>query len=148
MFGRRILVLVAVLMGLTALAASLAPPPESVRRPDAPATRSPGPGATSAPQAEPAPAPNLRARTVTAHLYADRGIAPGRVTAAEGDTVQLQITGDVIDTVAIDGLAVMEPIDPDSPVQLELFADTPGRYPIRLLDADRRIGALRITRAG
>ena len=32
MFGRRILVLVAVLMGLTALAASVAPPPQPLRR--------------------------------------------------------------------------------------------------------------------
>jgi hypothetical protein len=148
MFGRRILVLVAVLMGLTALAASLAPPPESVRRPGAAAGPSPTPSATSAPEAEPAPAPSVRARTVTARLYADRGIAPGRVTAAQGDTVRLQITGNTIDTVVIDGLAVMEPIDPDSPVQLELFADTPGSYPIRLLDANRRIGALRITASG
>ena len=137
MFGRRILVLVAVLMGLTALAASLAPPPESLRQGRRTPVASPSPGATPAPSA---PA----ARTVTARLPATAR-RPHQITAAVGDTVDLTVTGDVLDTVVIPGLAVSEPVDRYSPARVELYADTPGRYPVRLLDAGRRIGVLRIT---
>jgi hypothetical protein len=135
-FGRRILVLVAVLMGLTALAASLTPPPESLRR------GSPAPGVTPTPEAtEPVPTP--AARTVTARLSADG--RPRQIDASTGDTVMLDVSGAQPDTVVIDDLAVSEPVDPDSPAHVELYADTPGRFPIVLLDSGRRIGALRIT---
>jgi hypothetical protein len=137
MFGRRILVLVAVLMGLTALAASLAPPPQRLRqgpRPPA-ATGTPTP-ATAAPAGTPG--------TVSASLRAGRD--PGQVVRArEGDIVELDVSGDVVDTVVIPGLALAEPIDPTSPAQIELFADEPGRYPIRLLDSGRRLGVLRVS---
>jgi hypothetical protein len=138
MFGRRILVLVAVLMGLTALAASLAPPPETLRQ------RGRTPTATNAPTPTPAPS-SAAARNVELHLRvpARRG---RELSAAVGDTVDLTVTGDVLDTVVIPRLSLVEPIDRDSPAEFELYADTPGRYPIRLLDAGTRIGVLRITR--
>jgi plastocyanin len=138
MFGRRILVLVAVLMGLTALAASLSPPPESLRQGRRTPAASPSPGVTPAPSA-------AAGRTVAAH-FAAAARQPQRITAAVGDTVDLTVTGDVLDTVVIPGLAVSEPVDRYSPAQVQLYADTPGRYPVRLLDAGRRIGVLRITR--
>jgi hypothetical protein len=47
----------------------------------------------------------------------------------------------------IDDLAISEPVGPDSPAHVEIYADAPGRYPILLLDAGRRIGALQITRS-
>jgi hypothetical protein len=139
MFGRRILVLVAVLMGLTALAASLAPPPQSVRR----AQRPPA----STPEAAPAlAAPTGSPGTVTATLSADPG--PVRtIRAARGDTVQLDVSGDVVDTVVIPALGVAEPLSPGSPAQLELYADAPGRYAISLLESGRTVGALRISAA-
>ncbi|MEA2282550.1 MAG: hypothetical protein QOK21_3157 [Solirubrobacteraceae bacterium] len=136
MFGRRILVLVAVLMGLTALAASLTPPPQSLRR----GAQPPGPAATPG-AAGRAPAP--AARIVTARLSA--GGRPRRISARTGDTVILDITAGTPDTVVIDDLAVSEPVDPQSPAQVELYADTAGRFPIALLDSGRRIGTLQIT---
>jgi hypothetical protein len=136
MLGRRLLVLVAVLMGLTALAASLAPPPQTGRGPLATATPSPAPAPTARPRA---------GATVSVHLSASPDTVPHDVAATRGDVVDLVVTGDVIDTVTIGGLAVMEPIDPDSPARVELFADRPGSFPIRLLDAGRRIGTLRIS---
>ena len=141
MFGRRILVLVAVLMGLTALAASLAPPPESIRRGRATPTPTPARTATPAPGAA-----ATASDSVSARLRA--GGRPRTITAAQGDTVQIDVTGDVLDTVVIPGLAIAEPIDPESPAHVELYADAAGRYPIGLLDAGRRIGWLRITPAG
>jgi hypothetical protein len=140
MFGRRLLVLVAILMGLTALAASLAPPPPEGRQGQSERRPSPAPpaGATGAP-------PIDGGGTVTAHLSAAPSAPPREVTAAHGDLVDLTVSGDVIDTVAISGMAVLEPMDPDSPARVELYADTPGRFPIRLVDGDRRIGTLLVT---
>jgi hypothetical protein len=136
MFGRRLVILVAVLMGLTALAASLTPPPQSLRR----GAQPPRPAATpKATELAPAPA----ARTVTARLSADR--RPRRISAHTGDTVTLDITAGAPDTVVIDDLSVSEPVDPASPAHVELYADTAGRFPILLLDSGRRIGTLRIT---
>jgi hypothetical protein len=145
MFARRLLVLVAVLMGLTALAASLAPPPPAQRgrSPSAPsATPTPHPAATPAPAAGTAPEPGA---TVRARISASRSAVPRDVRAAEGDLVDLVVSGDVVDTVEIPGQAVLEPIDPDSPALVQLYADTPGRFPILLLDANRRIGTLLVS---
>jgi hypothetical protein len=136
MFGRRLLVLVAVLMGLTALAATLSPPPESLRR--TPPSESPTPSATPPPATPPSSSDSVNAR-ISATAPRAR-----HVTASVGDLVTLDVTGDVVDTVVIDDLAVVEPIDPDSPAQVELYAGAPGRYPIRLLSSGRSIGTLRI----
>jgi hypothetical protein len=70
-----------------------------------------------------------------------------RIGARTGDTVLITVAGDVLDTVVNDDLAVSEPIAPGSPALIDLYADTPGRYPIELLDSGRRIGVLRITRS-
>jgi hypothetical protein len=67
------------------------------------------------------------------------------VRAAVGDAVTLQVSADVVDTVVIDGLDAVETVAPDSPAQFDLFADAPGSYPIRLLDADRELGELVIS---
>jgi hypothetical protein len=136
-FGRRILVLVVVLMGLTALAASLTPPPQTLRR------GAPPPGGAQATPEAVEPAAPAAARTVTARLSADG--RPRRISARTGDTVTLDVSAGAPDTVVIDDLAVSEPVDPDSPAHVELYADTAGSYPIVLLDSGRRIGALRIT---
>jgi hypothetical protein len=139
MLGRRLLVLVAVLMGLTALAASLAPPPPER---GSTGTATPTPSPTASAEASPAARPGA---TVTGRLSATSSAAPRQITAARGDLVDLVVTGDVVDTVAITGLPVLEPIDPDSPARVELFADTPGRFAIRLLDSGRLLGTLRIS---
>jgi plastocyanin len=137
-FGRRILVLVAVLMGLTALAASLTPPPQPTPRNGA-AT-----GPTPTPQAA-EPQPVAAARTVSARL-SEKG-RPRTITARTGDTIELEVTGSHPDTVVSDDLAVSEPVDADSPAQVEIYADTPGSYPVLLLSSGRRIGTVRITRS-
>jgi hypothetical protein len=136
MFGRRLVILVAVLMGLTALAASVAPPPETARR-DRSASPTPAP--------TPSEAPPDRAVTgvVSARIeVGPDGGRPARVRARAGNTVVLDVTGDAVDAVVVDDLPVIEAIDPDTPAHLELQAPGPGRYPIKLLDADRQIGVL------
>jgi hypothetical protein len=136
------LLVVAVLMGLTALAATLAPRDSNPRGSGAPNAPSPAQTPT-APVEEPTPAPAPdQVQTVSADLSADEGAKRRRVTADVGDLVDITVEGDVIDAVSVEGLTDHVTLDPDSPAMLELFADAPGQYPITLLEADRRIGTL------
>jgi hypothetical protein len=133
MLGRRFLILVAVLMGLTALAASVAP-----RQPVTPEQRR---EATPTPVA-PAGTPTL----VTVEKRISTVDADARVSVREGDLVELTIAGPERDSVLL--LDRMDTIHPDSPARFSLLADEPGEYPIELLEADRRIGTLVIREAG
>src|SRR3954470_7715484 len=128
MLGRRFLLLVAVLMGLTALAASIAPREPLVRNRHS-ATPTPTPTAVAA---------DHPVRTVEKTISDSGG--PTRVIVREGDLVQLTVDSTAIDTVSL--LDDFQPVEADSPAQFALLADTPGSYPIELLDAGRRIGTL------
>jgi hypothetical protein len=126
MLGRRFLLLVAVLMGLTALAASIAPREPLVRD-----RRS----------ATPTPTPSAEAnvvRTVEKTISADAGHA--RVVVREGELVRLTVDATEIDSVNV--MDKIQPVEADSPAVFELLADPPGAYPIRLVDSGRRVGTL------
>ena len=128
MLGRRFLLLVAVLMGLTALAASLAPREPLLRdRGRSAATATP----------TPAPEAGTPVKTVERTISTSK---PQRITVSKGQLVQLTVTGAEVDSVEVRD--EIEPIEADSPAEFELFADTPGEYPIQLVDADRQIGTI------
>ena len=110
-------------MLLTALAAGLAPQPDDS---DTPPSQ----------QAARAPA------TIDESISAD-GVDQS-VRAQVGDLIRLEVTGDVLDQVQIERLDRIDPIEPVTPARFEVIAETPGVYPIRLIDADRRIGRLDI----
>jgi hypothetical protein len=127
MLARRLLLLAAVLMLLTALASGLAPREPVRERP--PAERSSLPVGT----------------TVVEEISAGPG-ADSRVVVQRGDVLRLEVRGDTLDTVLIERLDRMEAIEPLTPARFELLAEAPaGVYPIRLVDADRRIGSIEIT---
>jgi hypothetical protein len=137
MLGRRLLVLMAVLLGLTALAAALAPRPTVV--PQRGGLTSPTPArATPSPDTGPS---QVVSRTLSADEGADRGGA-NIVRAREGDTIRLSVRGDVLDAVELQGLDEIEPLEPGSPARFEFIADERGEHPIVLIDADRKIGEL------
>jgi hypothetical protein len=126
--ARRLLLLAAVLLLLTALAAGLAP-----RVPESDVTP------VSTGNAEPAAGRTI-ARTIPS--------APGsntRVSVRRGDVLQLEVAGDTLDTVWLERLDQLDAIEPSTPARFELLIDAAaGDYPIRLVDADRRIGAIQI----
>lgn len=124
MLARRLLLLAAVLMLLTALAAGLAPQPE-----DTPTSSAPRPGPTPT--------------TVPDSISADG--TDQTVKARVGDLIQLEVTGDVLDQVQIERLDRFDPIEPTTPARFEVIPETAGVYPIRLVEADRRIGRLEIS---
>ena len=59
--------------------------------------------------------------------------------------MRLEVAGDVLDSVELDGLDRIEVIEPVTPALFEVLAERPGTYAIRLVAADRRIGRLVIT---
>src|SRR5215217_7367960 len=127
MLVRRLLLLAAVLMLLTALAAGLAPQPRQ----------------SEAPTTEPSTLP--AGGTVSEEIPAEPG-ADRRVVVSRGDVLHLEVSGDMLDSVLIERLDRMAAIEPTTPARFEFLADAPaGVYPIRLVDADRRIGSIEIT---
>jgi hypothetical protein len=124
--GRRFLILVAVLMGLTALAASVAPRQSAVREDRGEAT--------------PTPAPAGSPTLVTVEKTVSTLEGNTRVAVREGDLVELTVTGSERDSVMV--LNRIDAIDPTSAARFSLLAGEPGEHPIELLEADRQIGTL------
>jgi hypothetical protein len=123
---RRLLVLAAVLLALMTLAAALAP-----QRTSAPLEQG----------ESPVPAGQTTTRTISAAEGADT-----RVPVRRGDVLTLEVEGDLLDAVLLERLNRMDPIEPTTPARFTLLVEAPaGIYPIRLLDADRRIGTIEIS---
>jgi hypothetical protein len=131
MLGRRFLLLVAVLMGLTALAASVAP-----REPLVQDRRAATPSPT--PTSEPTTTPSDGIPTVEKTIQTQED--PAKVTVRKGDLVRLEVRGDELDSVQL--LDEIEPIDVNSPAIFDLYADRPGSFPIELVAGERRVGTL------
>jgi hypothetical protein len=124
MLGRRFLILVAVLMGMAALAASVAPRQSATER--------------DGREASPTPAPAGSPTLVT--IEKELTTSEADLTVNEGDLVELTISGPERDSVML--LDRMRSIDPTSPARFSLLAGAPGEYPIELVEADRQIGTL------
>jgi hypothetical protein len=120
--ARRLLLLAAVLMLLTALAAGLAPREEQTVSSD---------GGTL-------PAGDRVVKEIPADPAAN-----SRVSVQRGDLLELEVTGDTLDSVLIERLDRIDAIEPTTPARFHMVVDaTAGIYPIRLVEADQRIGAL------
>src|SRR5919112_982502 len=109
MLGRRFLLLVAVLMGLTALAATIAPREPLIAERSQRATPTPSP--------TPSPGPGETLRVLERTISADSKHA--RVAVREGQQVQLTVTGAELDSVSL--LDEIEPIEEDSPAIFDVL---------------------------
>jgi hypothetical protein len=123
--ARRLLLFTAILLLLATVAASL-----SSQRPLAEAPPSTLP-ATDEPVVE---------RTISAEPGARKTI-----TVSRGQVLRLEVKGDLLDSVLLEGLGRLDGVAPLAPARFTLLAETPGTYPIRLVEADRRLGRIRIT---
>jgi hypothetical protein len=140
MLGRRFLLLVAVLMGLTALAASVAPRDPAVRGGENERRRTPQAAAPAAPTPDPA----TSSRTVVQTVSADDA-RPKRIEVTAGDIVELEVEAPTTGSVELMGR--IEALAPESPARFNLLADEPGDYPITLLEEEREIGVLTVRAA-
>jgi hypothetical protein len=133
------LILVAVLMGLTALAATVSPPPDTARRD--------GPAAVTSPTATVAPQPGgglpSEAGVLARTLDAAGLRKPVRIDVPLGALLDLTVTVGAPDTVALGELR-LEVAAPESPARFQLLADAPGDYPLRLLESQRELGSVRV----
>ena len=131
MLARRLLIVLAVLLGLTALAGGAAP-----RRP-APDVGAGGPAAQTRGTTPPPIEETLQAAG-----------SDQRVVARVGQSVTITVESDTLDSVSIAEIGT-KTVEEESPARFELLADVPGSYPIELLEEERRIGTLEIReRAG
>jgi hypothetical protein len=134
MLGRRFLLIVAVLMGLTALAASVAPRDPALRGSQAERTeRAPAP-------TFPGGSPTLQTiqREISAHAESQR------IVVHAGDLLELEVAGSETDAVAL--LGEVDAVAPGTNARFHILAEEPGEHPIELLEAGRRIGTLVIRR--
>jgi hypothetical protein len=129
MLGRRFLVLVAVLMGLTALAASVAPREQALREGSQAERRQPG---------APAPAASATVQTIRREISADE--SSQRVVVSEGDLLALEVTGSELDAVTL--LGEVDAVAPGTAARFHILADEAGEHPIELVESGRRIGTL------
>ena len=119
MLGRRFLLIVAVLMGLTALAASVAPREQAARDGSRAGRAQPAPSAT--PESSPL-------ETVRHEISADE--LGQRVEVSEGDAVRM--------------LGEIDVGAPNTAARFHIVADGVGDHPIELVGSRRRIGTLAV----
>jgi plastocyanin len=126
--------IVLALVGSLVLVVTVAPP-DSGKRKDAQTAATPSPLTASLSDPD--------AFDVSETLSAAPGTRPKTVEAEVGDKVELIVEGSVIDSVALGDLS-MEDVEAGVPARFELLADTPGTYPVVLVNEERRIGTLEI----
>jgi hypothetical protein len=129
MAGRRLMLFVVLLLLIGAMASATVP-----RERRAPVERAPLP---PPPQLEPA------AGVVQGRMPAKRS-----VRANVGDVVRIDVRAGADDVAQVLSLGVSEPVGPGIPGQLVFDADHPGRFPVTLRDAGRRIGTVVVRPAG
>lgn len=136
MLGRRLLLLVAVLLATGAIAAALTPR-ELRDSSTSPTTRTaPPPSVTSATGGTPAGAAEVT-RTVDA-----RGEGTVTVHAAQGDLLHLIVKVASPEEVELVGLGRFDSGDADTPARFDFFLDRRGSFPIHLQESGRDAGRL------
>jgi hypothetical protein len=128
MLARRLLILMAVMFGLTALAAGVTPRSTPERGPVA-----------SAPPSRPVAPPMERTL--------DAAGSGQTVVVEAGQPLVLTVTGEELATVSIAEFG-NAPVEASSPARFDLLVDVPGTYPIELLESGVEIGTLEVRPAG
>ena len=126
--ARRLIVVMLVLLVVSSIAAALAP------------VRDTGEETTStATQAESQPPGRLVRRTIDA-----RDRKPASIAIDLGDQLELTVKARRPDQVEIAALGELEPVNPDAPAHFDLLPRQPGTYDVRLLDARRVVGSIKV----
>jgi hypothetical protein len=140
MAARRLLIVLLVVISVSTLAAALAPRPEPDRNRTQTSDRiAPGKGGPE--RAEPARPPGKAFEAIVI----DDGKG-GSVRLQVGDQLTLTVRSRKTDQVEIRGLGALEPVAPEAPARFDLIADRPGRFPIRLADANRHLATIIIAK--
>ena len=139
MLGRRLLLLVAVLLATGAIAAALTPRDSGQTTPTTTAPTAPVvPGATGGTGAG--------AREVDRTVDAE-GAEPAVVRARVGDLLNLVVRAPSPDVVELDGTGRFDSVDSSTPARFNFFVEDPGTFPIRLQETGQEIGRLVVSAA-
>ncbi len=139
MLGRRLLLLVAVLLATGAIAAALTPRDSGQTTPTTTAPTAPVvPGATGGTGAG--------AREVNRTVDAE-GAEPAVVRARIGDLLNLVVRAPSPDVVELDGTGRFDSVDSSTPARFNFFVENPGTFPIRLQETGQEIGRLVVSAA-
>jgi hypothetical protein len=134
---RRMTLIVLALIGLMVLVVTVAPPDPGVRGGEKPSTD------TVARERSVERLSDPDAFDVSKTLSAASDAKDQTVGAELGDRVEITVEGDTPDTVMLGDLDVEE-VDAGLPARFEVLADTPGSYPLILLNEERQIGTLQV----
>jgi hypothetical protein len=139
MLGRRVLLLVAVLLATGAIAAALTPRDSGQTTPTTTAPTAPA-------VAGPSGGTGAGAREVTRTVDAE-GAEPAVVRTQVGDLLNLVVRAPSPDVVELDGTGRFASVDSSTPARFNFFVENPGTFPIRLQESGREIGRLVVSAA-
>jgi hypothetical protein len=134
MVARRLLILLLVLLGISTLAAALAP----VKSPNDAKTTETTTTATT-PAAPPPKSAGLFKYTIDADSKKLKV-----VELYVGEELQLTVTSHLLDQISIPELGEVEPVSPDAAAKFDLLLDEAGDYAVRLVDENRLVGRLQV----
>jgi hypothetical protein len=126
--ARRLLIVMLVLLGVSTVAAALVPVERDAGSDDTTTTSTPTtkrPTGRLVPKAIHAGAPE-----------------PQTVRVEVGDQLQLEVTSKSAHQVEIPRLGELEDVDPDAPARFDLLLFDRGRFPVRLVEVERKIGEI------
>jgi hypothetical protein len=127
--ARRLLILMLVLLGVSTVAAALVPVDRDAGGDDT--------TITSTSTAEP-PTGKLVEKSIEANAE-----EPRTIRLHVGDQLQLRVKSPKrADEVEIPALDELEDVDPDADAHFDLLLFEKGRYPVRLVEAKRKIGTI------
>jgi hypothetical protein len=127
--ARRLLILMLVLLGVSTIAAALVPVDRDAGEEETTNTT------TTTRQR---PTGELEEKSIDANAK-----EPKAIRVHVGDQLQLRVKSPKrADQVEIPALDELEDVDPDADAHFDLLLFEPGRYPVRLVEPPRKIGAI------
>jgi hypothetical protein len=132
--ARRLLIVMVILLVTSTVAAALVPPP-----PERESTTQ----STTSPRTSPVPTDGELVKA-TIEVGASR---PKAIEVPLGDQLALTVRSRRTGQVAIRGLGLVEDVLPLSPARFDILATRGGRFEVRLLEPDRRLGIIEVRKA-
>ena len=131
MAARRLLILMLVLLGVSTVAAALVPVDRNAG----------GDETTTSTSTREPPTGSLGRRSINAGAE-----KPKTIHVQVGDQLQLRVRSPArADEVEIPALDQLTDVDPDADAHFDLLLFDKGRYPVLLVEADRKIGQIVVT---
>jgi hypothetical protein len=140
MIARRLLILMLVMLIIASISSVFVAEPG--RRGSAP----PPASTTEARETPPNAPPSVEGRLLRETLDASAE-KPRAIRMRVGDQLALRIEARRVLQVEVTGFGQLEDVVPPAPARFDLYADRPGRFPVRLLPTKREIGVIQVGQA-